>query len=50
VSLDSDGDKLVSRKEYSALTTDIFTRLDTDKGNSLNLAELSELPVKMIVK
>jgi hypothetical protein len=50
LSLDSDGDKLVSRKEYSALTTDIFTKLDTDKSNSLTLAELSELPVKMFVK
>ena len=50
LSLDSDGDKLVSRKEYSALTTDIFTKLDTDKSNSLSLAELSELPVKLIVK
>ena len=50
LSLDSDGDKLVSRKEYSTLSTDIFTRLDTDKNNSLSLAELSELPVKMIMK
>lgn len=50
LSLDSDGDKLVSRKEYATLTTDIFTKLDTDKSNSLTLAELSELPLKMIVK
>ena len=50
LSLDSDGDKLVSRKEYDALTTDIFTRLDADRGSSLTLAELAELPVKLIVK
>ncbi len=49
LSLDSNGDKLVSQKEYESLSTDIFTRLDTDKTNSLSLAELSELPVKMLV-
>lgn len=50
LSLDADGDKLVSRKEFASLSTGIFTRLDTDKDNSLSLAELSELPVKLIVK
>ena len=48
--LDSDGDKAVSRKEYDELSLTIFTRLDADKSNSLTLAELSELPVKLIVK
>jgi hypothetical protein len=50
LSLDSDDNKLVSHKEYDSLSTDIFTRLDADKDNSLSLAELSDLPVKMIVK
>jgi hypothetical protein len=50
LTLDSDGDKLVSRKEYSELSTSIFTKLDTDKDNSLTIAELSELPVKALVK
>jgi len=48
--LDSDGDKAVSRKEYDELSLTIFTRLDTDKSNGLTLAELSELPVKLIAK
>jgi Ca2+-binding EF-hand superfamily protein len=48
--LDSDGDKAVSRKEYDELSLTIFTRLDADKSNSLTLAELSELPVKLIAK
>lgn len=50
MTLDSNGDKLVSLKEYDTLSTNIFTKLDTDKGNSLSLAEISELPVKMIAK
>lgn len=50
LSLDSDGDKLISRKEYDTLSTSIFTKLDADKNNSLSLAELSELPVKMITR
>lgn len=48
--LDSDGDKAVSRKEYDELSLTIFGRLDADKNNSLTLAELSELPVKLITK
>ena len=50
LSLDSDGNNLVSRKEYDTLSTDIFTKLDADKNNSLSLAELSELPVKLFTK
>jgi hypothetical protein len=50
LSLDTDGDKLVSQKEYNTLSTDVFTKLDTDKNNRLSLAELCELPVKMLVK
>lgn len=50
LSLDSDGDKLVSQKEYATLSTDIFTRLDADKDNTLSLAELSELPVKVLLE
>lgn len=50
MSLDQDGDKAVSRKEYDALTDSIFTRLDADKNASLTLAELADLPVKMVMK
>jgi hypothetical protein len=50
LTLDTDGNKLVSLKEYSSLSADVFTKLDTDKSNSLSLAELSELPVKLLVK
>ena len=50
MALDQDGDKAVSRKEYDALTDGIFTRLDADKSASLTLAELADLPVKMVTK
>ncbi|MBB5034468.1 EF-hand domain-containing protein [Prosthecobacter vanneervenii] len=50
MSLDQDGDKAVSRKEYDALTDSIFTRLDADKNASLTLSELADLPVKMVTK
>ncbi len=48
--LDTDSDKAVSLKEYDELSLTIFNRLDADKSNSLTLAELSELPVKLITK
>lgn len=48
--LDANSDKAVSRKEYDELSLTIFGRLDADKNNSLTLAELSELPVKLIAK
>jgi hypothetical protein len=50
LSLDSDGNKLVSRKEYDILLTDVFTKLDADQNNSLSLEELSDLPVKLFAK
>ncbi|MDP1592321.1 MAG: hypothetical protein Q8M07_31455 [Prosthecobacter sp.] len=50
LSLDADGDKAVSHKEYDALTDSIFTKLDADKSTSLTLAELTELPLKMVMK
>ena len=50
LTLDQDGDKAVSRKEFDALTDGIFTKLDADKNGSLTLAELSDLPVKMVMK
>jgi hypothetical protein len=50
LNLDTDGDKLISRKEYSALSIGLFNKLDTDKSNALSLPELSELPVKLLVK
>lgn len=50
LALDSNGDKAVSRKEYDKLATDIFTKLDADHNTSLTLAELSELPAKLISK
>jgi hypothetical protein len=50
MSLDTDKNSLVSRKEYSALTTTIFTSLDGNKDTSLSLTELAELPVKMLAR
>ncbi|WP_395742124.1 hypothetical protein [Prosthecobacter sp.] len=50
LTLDTDGDKAVNRKEYDSLTDGIFTKLDADKNTSLTLAELSELPVKIMAK
>ncbi|WP_395749529.1 hypothetical protein [Prosthecobacter sp.] len=50
LTLDTDKDKAVSRKEYDTLTDGIFTKLDTDKNSSLTLAELSELPEKILAK
>lgn len=49
-SLDSDGDNLVSRKEYNKLSLDIFGKLDTNKNNSLTQTELADLPVKLLAK
>jgi hypothetical protein len=50
LALDADGNKLVSSKEYSGLSTEIFTKLDVNKDNSLSIAELAELPVKALVQ
>ena len=48
LSLDTDGDKSVSRKEYGALSDSIFAKLDTDKNASLTLTELAGLPATLI--
>lgn len=48
--LDTDKDKAVSRKEYDELSQSIFGRLDADKNGHLTLAELAELPLKMVAK
>ncbi|MBE2283306.1 MAG: hypothetical protein IAE77_07575 [Prosthecobacter sp.] len=48
--LDTDKDKAVSRKEYDELSQSIFGRLDADKNSHLTLAELAELPLKMVAK
>lgn len=50
ISLDGDGDKAVSRKEYDTLSSGIFTKLDADKNSSLTLTEMSELPAKLVTK
>jgi hypothetical protein len=50
LALDQDGDKAVNRKEFNTLTVGLFTKLDADKNASLTLAELSELPVKIMAK
>lgn len=50
LSLDSDKDKLVSRKEYDTLSNSVFEKLDADKDKSLTSAELAELPVKLIIQ
>jgi len=49
-SLDTDGDKLVSRKEYGKLSLEVFTKLDADKDSSLTQAELADLPLKLLTK
>jgi len=46
--LDADKDMSVSRKEYDELSLSVFAKLDTDKNNSLVLAELAELPVRLL--
>lgn len=50
LSLDSDGDNAVSRKEYDTLADKVFEKLNADKGAGLTIAELSELPTKLIVR
>jgi hypothetical protein len=50
LTLDTDGDKAITRKEFNTLTDGLFTKLDTDKNSSLTQAELSELPAKMVTK
>ena len=49
-SLDADGDKIVSRKEYDTLADRIFEKLNADKNLNLTLAELAKLPVKLITE
>ncbi|MFO1483826.1 MAG: hypothetical protein U1F71_10750 [Verrucomicrobiaceae bacterium] len=49
-SLDTDKDTAVSRKEYDELSLSIFGKLDADKNNNLTLAELAELPVKLVTE
>lgn len=48
--LDKDGDKAVSRKEYTEHSAAFFTKLDADSNGSLTQAELAELPVKLLTK
>jgi hypothetical protein len=50
LALDSDKDRLVSKKEYDTLSNDVFEKLDSDKDKILGKAELSELPVKLIAQ
>ena len=50
VSLDTDKDKLVSRKEYDTLSNDVFDKLDADKNKSLTNGELADLPLKLIIQ
>lgn len=50
LTLDTDHDKAVSRKEFDKLTDGLFTKLDADKNASLTLAELAELPMKIVTK
>jgi Ca2+-binding EF-hand superfamily protein len=46
-SLDSDGDKAVSREEFGKLSTELFTRMDADKDGTLSREELASLPAKL---
>lgn len=50
MSLDSDKNMSVSRKEYDELSLGVFGKLDADKSNNLTLAEVAELPVKLLAK
>lgn len=48
LSLDTDKDQAVSRKEYDANTEGFFKTLDADKNGTLSKSELADLPVKVI--
>lgn len=50
LALDTDKDKLVSRKEYDTLSNSVFEKLDGDKDKSLTSTEVADLPVKLIVQ
>jgi Ca2+-binding EF-hand superfamily protein len=48
LTLDTDKDQAVSRKEYDANAEGFFKTLDVDKNGTLSKPELADLPVKMI--
>jgi Ca2+-binding EF-hand superfamily protein len=48
LTLDTDKDQAVSRKEYDANAVGFFKTLDADKNGTLSKSELADLPVKVI--
>lgn len=47
IALDTDNNQLVSREEFNQLSGDVFAKLDTDKSNGLNRAELANIPLHL---
>ena len=47
MSLDADGSKTVSRKEYTGKAEGIFKKLDSDSDGKVTMAELEELPLRV---
>jgi hypothetical protein len=49
MSMDSNADSKVDKKEYEGLSSGLFTKLDTDKDGSAAKSELADLPLRIIV-
>ena len=49
-SLDKDGDKLVSEKEFTEGGDAMFKKLDADNDGKLSKAEMSDLPSRLFAK
>ncbi|MCB1209443.1 MAG: hypothetical protein KDK97_08960 [Verrucomicrobiales bacterium] len=50
LSLDTNGDKLISKEEFTKLSDAMFAKLDADKDTMLTEVELAELPTKILLK
>ena len=50
MTLDENGDKLVSREEFAALSGRLFETLDVDADGSLSAAEAAALPERLLKK
>ncbi len=48
LALDKDGDMLISRKEYSDGCEAFFKKLDANGDGQISMAELADMPVKLL--